>query len=328
MSLFNSGSNDIIKILNNSVTESITNSLLARKSGSPTTTPSTPISGLRAPFTPRLSVEPLDDREPLWQSILKGSCSDCPACNSCLTKAVEDHRKEYNRRIDEIQKLEGYYAQEAAKCMAAFVLDLIKTGSEYARMLESLLKAIYELRETSLDPYYLPTVEFLWNLLTRQQEGCIQGCPGTLPSLPVFPLTNEQQLLLRNCGAACYSRGTDGLFPPDFKWEDTKQIEYILYKFLYNESLGGQGLSAQSGIATLIRILLCVGGIGIAKAVSDCWDAAYSSWVQNLDLLWRLLITGPPFPAFSPGDLIKRERSCIQYILPLCPEFSNEREAN
>lgn len=327
MSLSNSGSDNITKILNNSVIESITNSLLARKSGSPTTPP---ISGLRAPWTPPLRPEPLEDpRQPILLRF-KGFCKDCPACKGCLDKAYEEHRKEYQRRLDQIRKLERDYAAEAAKCMAAFIQELVKTGEEWGRMLEFLLEAAWKLRETSLDPYFVPTVEFLWELLTRNQEGCSGGCAGSLPvTLPVFPLTYEQQWLLRTCGAACYSRVTGGVFPPDFKWGDVKQLEYILYKFLYNETLGGQGLSAQPGIAFIIRILLCIGSLGIAKAASDCWDAAHSSWTQNKELLERLLLWGPPYPAFLPGDLYKREQVCIRLVLPLCAELSNEtNEAN
>jgi len=329
MSLSNSGSNDIIKILNNSVTESITNSLLARKSGSPITPP---ISELRAPWTPPLRPQPLEDtREPIELVISKEVCNDCPACRACLDKAYKEHSKEYYSRLDQITKLERDYAAEAAKCMAAFIQDLVKTGAEWGRMLEFLLQAVWNLREESLDPYFVPTVEFLWELLTSKgQEGCINGCAGSLPvTFPVFPLTHEQQWLLRTCGAACYSRVTGGVFPPDFKWEDTKQLEYILYKFLYNETLGGQGLSVQPGITLLTRILLCLGSLGIAKAASDCWDAAYSSWIQNKKLLERLLLWGPPYPAFVPEDLHKREKACIRLVLPLCAEFSNEtNEAN
>jgi hypothetical protein len=290
-------------------------------------TPPPPVLELRKPLQRPsgrpIFVEPLDLPPSIFREILK--CEDCPLCDGCLKNALEAHSKELRRRLDIIFALEEKYAGKAADCIAQFIADVIAEGAGYARILEALLENVYKVMQSigddlrGLEPYASPAFEMLWRILTYKQEGCIYGCPGELP-LPNFPLSEQDKELLNRCGAACFTRSGEGLFPEGFKWGDVGQVRLMLRKFLWNETVGGQRVWIVLPTLTIIvRILTMLGGeLGFGEAAQICIDAAKEAWLQEKGQLERELLTGPPYPAFNDWDLYNRQRTCVNFVLPLC----------
>jgi len=285
-----------------------------------------PVLELRKPQRPSdrpIFVEPLDLPPSIFREI--GKCRNCPLCDECLKTALEAHSKELRRRLDIIFALEEKYAGKAADCIAQFIADVIAEGAGYARILEALLENVYKVMQSigddlrGLEPYASPLFEALWGILTYEQEGCIYGCPGELP-LPKFPLSEQDKELLNRCGAACFTRSGEGLFPEGFKWGDVGQVRLMLRKFLWNETVGGQRVWIVLPTLTIIvRILTMLGGeLGFGEAAQTCIDAAKEAWLQEKGQLERELLTGPPYPAFNDWDLHNRQRTCVNFVLPLC----------
>jgi hypothetical protein len=282
---------------------------------------------LQRPSDRPIFVEPLDLPPSIFREI--GKCRNCPLCNECLENALEAHHKEFQRRLDIINGIGYYYSTVAADCIAQFIADVIAEGAGYARILESLLENVYKVMRSigddfrGLEPYASPAFETLWQILTQNhQEGCIYGCPGTLPlpPLPNFPISEQDKELLLRCGAACYTRSGKGLFPEGFDWRDVGQVRLMLRKFLWNETVGGQQVwVVWPGLTIIIRILTMLGGeLGFGDAAQTCIDAAKDSWLKEKGRLERELLTGPPYPAFRDWDLYNRQRTCVNFVLPLC----------
>jgi hypothetical protein len=291
------------------------------------TPPPPSVSELRKPFQRPsggpIFVEPLYLPPSIFREILK--CEDCPLCDACLTNALEAHSKELRRRLDIIFALEEKYAGKAAECIAEFIVDIAEQGEGYLRMLEALLENVYKVMRSlgddfdGLEPYASPFFEALWGILTQNQEGCIASCPGTIP-LPAFPLSEQDKEVLNRCGAACYTRSGEGLFPEGFEWRDVGQVRRMLRKFLWNETVGGQQVWVLfPSLEIIIRILTMLGGeLGFGEAARTCINAAKEAWLQEKGQLERELLKGPPYPAFNDWDLYNRRRACVNFVLPLC----------
>jgi len=324
MSLSNSNSDDIIKILNDTVTNIVLQDLLAGKFGSNTSNFVKPWDGVEPPLPRGI------DLGPRGFDVRMNKCEHCDICKACLSRAAAAHDTEFLRRDKQIRDLEPYYAKEAAKCIASVLKQIASTNASFMRWLETGMENAWRVLQSIGDD--LPGMEWIWEgiwrVLTQDNPGC-GGCPFLTIPTPKFPITDADKELLKRCfEGGCNSRPEGGLFPPNFNWNDVDASVLLIYKFIYNEGLQGNGISGQPGLIAFMQIVfLYFGSIGLYAELLVCIDAAKSAHKDNIEFLKRILLYGPPHPSFTESDEYNRRRACL-YLLPLCDSSSNGSVAN